>query len=229
MTSRLELVELIDIEYEIPFTTDSGEMVKCTTIPINEWREGVGISYALLEPAEQNLEAVFPVAGVDMLVKLLKLILDNLNMHPSKVILQLWEHSTTRKAHSLEERAPVNKHRDIIVIILTKTPFVYKYGYELVLWHQAMHAKDRLEKRFPSSHPFVETGEWLDILWHFSIDGRLESMGMPHYTRNERLNEAVKAFPELEEHLNELSNELWGKLVTYDQLLDIGRELKLIS
>ena len=167
MTSRLEVLELIDIDYEIPFFTDSGDIVKCTTVPVNEWREGVGISYALLEPTEQNLEAAFPSAGVEMLVKLLKLILETLEMNPHRVILQLWEHSTMRKAHSLEERAPVNKQRDTILIILTKTPFVYKYGYELVLWHQAMHAKDRLEKRFPSSHPFVEIGEWLDILWHF--------------------------------------------------------------
>lgn len=114
-----------------------------------------------------------------------------------------------------------------MLIILTKTPFVYKFGYELVLWHQAMHAKDRLENRFPSAHPLVEAGEWLDVLWHFSIDGRLETMGKPHYSRDERLDEAARVLPGLEDRLTKLCDELWGKEVTLGQLLKIGKELGL--
>jgi hypothetical protein len=92
-----------------------------------------------------------------------------------------------------------------------------------------MHAKDRLENRFPSAHPFVEIGEWLDVLWHFSIDGRLGKIGKPHYLKSERLNEAARVLPGLEDRLNELCNELWGKDVTFNQLLEIGKELGLKS
>ncbi len=227
MTSRLEVIEVVRIDYEIPYASDRGELVDSTTVQINEWRQGIGIGYSLLEPTEQNLDAVFPSKGVDYLVQITKGILQDLKMNPSKVILQLWEYSTMGRAYSVEGRAPVSKQRDTVLIILTKTPFVYKFGYELVLWHQAMHAKDRLENRFPSAHPLVEAGEWLDVLWHFSIDGRLETMGKPHYSRSEQLDEAARVLPGLEDRLTRLCDELWGKEVTFDQLLEIGKELGL--
>jgi hypothetical protein len=227
VASRLEVIEKVIIDYEIPYVSDRGESVNSTTVQINEWRQGIGISYALLECTEQNLDTAFPSAGVDYLVHITKHILRDLGMNPSRVILQLWEYSTIGRTYSVEGRAPVNRERDTVLIILTKSPFVYKFGYELVLWHQAMHAKDRLENRFPSAHPLVEVGEWLDILWHFSIDGRLQRMGKTHYSKEERRNEAAKALPELGDRLTKLCDELWGKEVTFSQLLKIGKELGL--
>jgi len=227
VTPRIEVIEQARIDYEIPYASDRGELVDSTIVQINEWRQGIGIGYALREPTEQNLDAAFPSTGVDSLVQIAKGILQDLGMNPPRVILQLWEHSTMGGAYSVEGRAPVSKQRDTVLIILTKTPFVYKFGYELVLWHQAMHAKDRLENRFPSAHPLVETGEWLDVLWHFSIDGRLEAMGKPHYSRSERLDEAARVLPGLEDRLTDLCDELWGKEVTFSQLLEIGEGLGL--
>ena len=231
MAPRLEVIQELKIGYEIPYLTDRGDLIDSITVQINEQRQGVDISYALLEPTEQNLDNLFPSKGIDSLVQMTKRILRDLGMNPPRIILQLWEYSRTARLYSVEGRAPVNKQRDTVLIILTKNPFIYKFGYELVLWHQAMHAKDRWEHRFPSTHPLVEAGEWLDVLWHFSIDGRLQNWGKPHYSRAERLEEATRVLEGLcqikEPHVQarELCDELWGKEVTLAQLLEIGREL----
>jgi len=120
-----------------------------------------------------------------------------------------------------------------VIIMITKTPFVYKFGYEMVLWHQAMHAKDRWERRFPSAHPMVHVGDWMDVLWHFSIDGRLENMGKIHYSREERLEEAIRTFQQLhqgepiQELVHDLCGRLWGAEVTMPDLMQIGSRLGL--
>ena len=233
MAPRLEVVQELKLSYEVPYLTDRGQIIDNITVQINEQRQGVDISYALLEPTEQNLDNLFPSSGIDLLAQMTQRILQDLGINPPRIILQLWEYSPTTRLYSVEGRAPVNKERDTVLIILTKTPFIYKFGYELVLWHQAMHAKDRWEHRFPSTHPLVEAGEWLDVLWHFSIDGRLQNWGKPHYSRAERLEEATRVFEELSQvkepqaQAKELCHELWGQEVTLAQLVEIGKGLGL--
>jgi hypothetical protein len=233
MAPRINVLEEFKIDYEVPFITDRGEIIDTTTVQINEKRQGIDISYGLLNPIEDKVKSLFPAEGVDNLARMLKHIFQDLEMHPSRIILQLWEHSPGVQIYSAEGRAPVNKQRDTVLIILTKTPFIYKFGHELVLWHQAMHAKDRWEYRFPSAHPLVEVGEWLDVLWHFSLDGRLQKLGKPHYSKIERLEEANRLLDKLchieglQDRVRELCDELWGMEVTLAQLLEIGRSLGL--
>ena len=227
MAPRLEPIEQLRLSYEIPYVTDRGEVIDSTTVSINEHRQGVSISYALSESTEEKLNLLFPAEGVDHLAQLIKKILRDLKIEAAKIILQLWEYSPVTKLYSVEGRAPVNKQRDTVLLILTKTPFIYKFGYELVLWHQAMHAKDRWEYRFPSTHPLLEAGEWLDMLWHFSIDGRLERLAKPHYSKAERLEEALRILPGLQGRVRGLGDELWGREVTFAQLLEIGKGLGL--
>lgn len=230
---RLEILGEQQIDYEVPYITRRGELIESTTIQINEHREGLYISYALMFPSETKLEKLFPADGIDHLANMIKQIFQTLNMNLQKIILQLWEYSPVNSLYSVEGRAPVNKQRDTVMIILTKTPFVYKYGYELVLWHQAVHAKDRLEYRFPCGHPLVDIGDWLDVLWHFSVDGRLQKIEKPHYSKEERLSEASRLLSGLcqidsiSERVMEICDELWGKEVTFSQLTEIGRELGL--
>ena len=233
MVPRIDVVEELELSYEIPYLTGKGEAIDTLTVRINEQRQGVSISYALVDCTEQHLNSLFPSEGVDSLAQMTKRILRDLEVKPPRIVLQLWEYSPATGLYSVEGRAPVNKQRDTVLIILTKTPFVYRFGHEMVLWHQAMHAKDRWEYRFPAAHPMVDAGEWLDALWHFSIDGRLQSWGKPHYSRAERLEEAktvlqrVCPSKELQAQVNELCNELWGKEVTFTQLLEMGRDLGL--
>jgi hypothetical protein len=145
----------------------------------------------------------------------------------------MWDYSVTRGPYSVEGRAPVNKQRDAALIIFTKSPFVYKFGYEMMLWHQAMHAKDRWERRFPAAHPQVQADEWLDTLWHFSIDGRLEARKKPHYTKAERLEEAAALFHKLRlsrdvtKRAMKACDGLWGREVTMSALVEMGKELDL--
>jgi hypothetical protein len=100
-----------------------------------------------------------------------------------------------------------------------------------VLWHQAMHAKDRWERRFPSAHPMVHVGDWMDSLWHFSIDGRLQNLSKPHYSKEERVDEAIRAFRQVpqaepvQELVHRLCGQLWGHQVTMTELLQIGNRL----
>ena len=233
MVPRIDVVEELELSYEISYLTGKGEAIDTLAVRINEQRQGVSISYALVDCTEQHLDSLFPSEGVDSLAQMTKRILRDLEVKPSRIVLQLWEYSPASGLYSVEGRAPVNKQRDTVLIILTKTPFVYRFGHEMVLWHQAMHAKDRWEHRFPAAHPMVDAGEWLDALWHFSIDGRLQSWGKPHYSRAERLEEAETVLQgvcpgkELQAQVNELCNELWGKEVTFTQLLEIGRDLGL--
>jgi hypothetical protein len=231
--SRLKVIDKLRIDYEVPFVSDRGKILDHTIVRINERRKGVEISYALLDPTEQDIESLFPRDGMDSLAQMTRSVLNDLWVTPEKIVLQMWDYSVTRGPYSIEGRAPVNKQRDTVLIIFTKTPFVYKFGFEMMLWHQSMHAKDRWERRFPAAHPLVQTGEWLDALWHFSIDGRLESWSKPHYTKEERLEEAVALFRKLglssdvTDRAIRACDGLWGREVNMTTLVEMGKELGL--
>jgi hypothetical protein len=231
MPHRLQVIEEIKIEFEVPYITGKGEVVDAATVQINERKQGVCFSYALSKRTGKNLDVLFPPEGIDLLGQMTSQIIRDLGMSPRRIILQLYEYSPNAISLSAEGRAPVNRERDTVLIILTKTPFVYKFGYEMVLWHQAMHAKDRWEHRFPSAHPLVHVGDWLDVLWHFSIDGRLQNRGKPHYSREERVEEAIRVFRRLGQgdstvgRIEGLCDELWGNEVSLLQLLDLGKSL----
>ena len=233
MSHRLQTIEELKIDFEVPFITGRGEAIDCMVVPINERKHGLYLSYALSERSDRNLDVLFPPAGIELLGRTTKQILHELGMAPAKIILQLHECSPDTGSGSVEGRAPVNRDRDTVLIIITKTPFVYKFGYEMVLWHQAMHAKDRWERRFPSAHPMVHVGDWMDSLWHFSIDGRLQSLGKPHYSKEERVDEAIRTFAQLpqaepvQELARRLCSQLWGTAVTMTELLQIGSRLGL--
>ena len=233
MPRRLQVIEELKIEFEVPYITGKGEVIDAATVQINERKQGVYFSYALSERTGRNLDVLFPQEGIDLLGQMTSQIIRDLGMNPRRIILQLYEYSPNVISLSAEGRAPVNRERDTVLVILTKTPFVYKFGYEMVLWHQAMHAKDRWEHRFPSAHPLVHVGDWLDVLWHFSIDGRLQNRGKPHYSREERVEEAIRVFQEsgqvdsVQEQVERLCHQLWGKEVTMAELLDVGEDLGL--
>jgi hypothetical protein len=231
--SRLKVIDKLRIDYEVPFVSDRGKILDHTIVRINEQRKGVEISYALLDPTEQDIESLFPRDGMDSLAQMTRSVLNDLWVTPEKIVLQMWDYSVTRGPYSIEGRAPVNKQRDTVLIIFTKTPFVYKFGFEMMLWHQSMHAKDRWERRFPAAHPLVQTGEWLDALWHFSIDGRLEAWNKPHYTKEERLEEAAALFRKLglssdvTDRAMRVCDGLWGREVNMTTLVEMGKELGL--
>jgi len=92
-----------------------------------------------------------------------------------------------------------------------------------------MHAKDRWEYRFPSAHPLVDAGEWLDVLWHLSIDGRLDKLGKPHYSLAERVDEALRVLiPQSTQDapaIRRLCEGLWGSEVSAEGLARLGREI----
>lgn len=230
MSHRLQVIEELKIDFEVPYITGRGEAIDFVTVPTNERRHGLYFSCDLLKQTERNLDVLFPPEGIELLGRTTKQILHEMGIAPAKVILQLHECSPDAKSGSLEGRAPVNRDRDTVLII-TKTPFVYKFGYEMVLWHQVMHAKDRWERRFPSAHPLVHIGDWMDSLWHFSIDGRLQNLGKPHYPKDERLDEAIRTLGRLpqsastRELAHRLCDQLWGTEVTISQLLRIGNSL----
>jgi hypothetical protein len=231
--SRLKVIDKLRIDYEVPFVSDRGKILDHTIVRINEQRKGVEISYALLDPTGQVLESLFPRDGMDSLAQMTKRILNDLGVTPQRIALQMWDYSVTKGPYSIEGRAPVNKQRDTVLVIFTKSPFLYKFGYEMMLWHQAMHAKDRWERRFPAAHPQVQADEWLDALWHFSIDGRLEAWKKPHYSKAERLEEAVALFRKLRlsgdvtDRAMRACDGLWGREVTMAALVEMGKELRL--
>jgi hypothetical protein len=235
MSHRLQVIEELKIDFDVPYITGRGEAIDSMTVPVNERKHGLYFSYDLLKRTDRNLDILFPPEGIALLGRTTKQILHDLDMAPARVVLQLHECSPDARSGSVEGRAPVNRDRDTVLIIITKTPFVYKFGYEMVLWHQTMHAKDRWECRFPSAHPMVHVGDWMDSLWHFSIDGRLQSMGKPHYSKEERLDEAVKAFTGLPQAepapalVRRLCDQLWGNKVTLTELLQIGQGLGLAA
>ncbi|MDM8001091.1 MAG: hypothetical protein QUS33_14175 [Dehalococcoidia bacterium] len=231
--SRLKVIDKLRLDYEVPFVSDRGKVVAHTIVRINERRRGVDISYALLNPTEQDLESLFPRDGMDSLAEMTRNILGDLGVSPKRIALQMWDYGVARGPYSVEGRAPVNRQRDTVLIIFTRSPFVYKFGYEMVLWHQCMHAKDRWERRFPAAHPLVQAAEWMDLFWHFSIDGRLEARNRPHYTKEERLEEAADLFRRLRlpadaaERAIGACSALWGREVTLEALLETGRNLGL--
>jgi len=231
--SRLKVIDKLRIDYEVPFVSDRGKILDHTVVRINERRKGVEISYALLDPTEQDLDNLFPRDGMDSLAQMTKRILNDLGVMPKRIALQMWDYGVARGPYSVEGRAPVNKQRDAALIIFTKSPFVYKFGYEMVLWHQSMHAKDRWERRFPAAHPQVQAEEWLDAFWHFSIDGRLEARKKPNYTKAERLEEAAALFRKLRlssdvtKRAMKACDGLWGREVTMSALVEMGKDIGL--
>jgi hypothetical protein len=231
--SRLKVIDKLRIDYEVPFVSDRGKILDHTIVRINERRKGVEISYALLDPTEQVLDSLFPRDGMDSLAEMTGSILHDLGVMPQRIALQMWDYSVAQGPYSVEGRAPVNKQRDTVLVIFTKSPFLYKFGYEMVLWHQAMHAKDRWERRFPAAHPQVQISEWIDALWHFSIDGRLEAWNKPHYTKAERVEEAAALFRKLRlpadvtDRAVRACDGLWARDVTMAELVETGKSLGL--
>jgi len=128
MSHRLQIIEELKIDFEVPYVTARGEAIDCMVVPINERKHGLYFSYDLLKQTERNLDVLFPPEGIELLGRTTKEILREMGIAPARVILQLHECSPDAKSGSLEGRAPVNRDRDTVLIIITKTPFVYKFG-----------------------------------------------------------------------------------------------------
>src|SRR5512136_3491701 len=98
--SRLKVIDKLRIDYEVPFVSDRGKILDHTVVRINERRKGVEISYALLDPTEQDIESLFPRDGMDSLAEMTANILSDLAMAPRRTALQMWDYSVAQGPYS---------------------------------------------------------------------------------------------------------------------------------
>lgn len=137
----------------------------------------------------------------------------------------------------------VDKRREIICLHLPIV-FVGRHfhidvppeDWDHLFYHELTHAKDVLEKRFPSSG-FINVTKNPELglitsLSHFSIEGRLEKWGKPHRSRQQVMKTeyswAKKWVPKkfiTRELFQMLCDKLWGKEVTFQELQSLLKNM----
>ena len=127
----------------------------------------------------------------------------------------------------------VGKRRQIFYVSL---PIRFTNGKPCIkrkhdLYHELMHIKDVLCGRFPSIGRGNHFHALMNLLWGFSIEGRLERMGKPHIERQKAANQSlflgVYGRKELisKEKAEKLCEEFWGKEVRYEEIKPIAKKL----
>lgn len=93
------------------------------------------------------------------------------------------------------------------------------------LYHELMHIKDVLSPRFPTIGCGIREMKIINLLWGFSIEGRLERMGKPHQEREEAIRLLENSKTASREQAEGLCDKLWGKEVTYEELKSTAKKL----
>jgi len=98
---------------------------------------------------------------------------------------------------------------------------------EDIIPHELMHILDVRQGRSPSIVPFVlpGEGEWIDLFRHLWIDGHLESRGLPHAPKQERIRELCESLDT--EKAERLASIWWGRPMTLHEAVTLGLQTGL--
>jgi hypothetical protein len=154
------------------------------TFKVHEYYNGIGFSYQPLFETGTYLERIAPVAVVRDLAMKAANIFGELKLRPRSITIGIKDPGVLLGGGGYGGRAIVSKGRSVYIELELFDFALRELDYwEGVLWHEVMHAKYTLERRWPSIWPFYKPDAgplWaLDCLVHFSIDGYLEKNNKP--------------------------------------------------
>jgi hypothetical protein len=223
MTFNFDIPAIPDIDKEPEYDLEVHNLV--------DKRHGIYISLEFyphfhlpLAEIKKIFKEMFQMESIYALCSSQRSVLKVLDINPSKMILHF------RKLNLLiggyvARAVTDNRKRAMIRIEIDKSVESQRESIEYVLWHESMHIKDCLERRFPSIHEMAGINfPGMEELWHFSIDGRLEKLGLPHGMKEDRIEELM-VYTISKKKAQQIANALWGKEVTLDEIILIGEKL----
>jgi hypothetical protein len=171
-------------------------------------------------------------------------IMRDLNIEASRFLLEIKPEEAGTAACSVDKRKTIHL---VLPVHLRNGHIIVPsrgIGENYILYHELMHAKDILEGRFPSVGIIDIEEDFKEYLCglaeDFSIEGRLERMGLPHYTREQSIANANDCIAEVyemgfrKEEIQELfqkdfserlCDDVWGRELTSTEAYTIVEKL----
>jgi len=150
-------------------------------VSVNEDCNGIGFEYELTEKDDKKLETIAPLYAIQKLASIANKALSETQTQPERLILSINDDASLKNGNYIF-KSIVGKE-EVAVIKFDYFDFNAKTidCWEATIWHEVIHIKYFLEKRFPTMYPvyytdfFDEGPLWaFDSLLNFSIDGWLK-------------------------------------------------------
>jgi len=233
------------LSFEIPGLKHENKYL----VELNENFNGVYFSYSPLIDTPEYLRKFAPASIMKQLSKQVIAIFAELKLRPKSIIIEIKD-SSSLGYHGYGARAITSKSGVVYFQLdLSSCPIRDIDFWTGMLWHESMHVKYVLEKRFPSMWPFYIPNAaplWiLDDIIHFSLDGWLERNGKPlmQYSTDDPRVSDLKSFrlSQLRDDLKDndykvsertikgMANDLWGRETDireiYQNMLTLGVDI----
>jgi hypothetical protein len=244
---RLETQERFSIRFEVPGM--EGERI--LPITVNEYHDGIGFSYSLIQETNRYLCQRAPLTSIKKLASMARRIASDLEIAPKRVVIHILDSGGIGQSGYLG-RAIVGRDESVCVQMelfefsLSKEDHRF---WEGVLYHEFMHVKYVLQHRWPSMWPYYPSTDksipyWLlDPIVHFAIDGWLENHKKPFIYfppvdkpeagfKASRLSEFIGCVRGAELAVDDLAlgaiaDRLWGRQTDIWEVVEILSQLGL--
>jgi hypothetical protein len=195
-----------------------------TIFEAHEKIDGMYIEYLLEEDQYilKDLRRIFPKKNVRTLVAMMKRISKELKISSSyEILISLAEISDIGGRN---QNFSIGNSKKGILYLLNENYKGKTFLDEKILYHEIMHLKEFNERSIPSLDMVTLKFKypWLTALSHFSTEGRLEKMKLPHlYTKKELIDDLSYIFHINKTLANDIGNELWGKKPDFKKYCEI--------
>lgn len=198
-----------------------------TYFEANEKIDGMYIEYQLVEDQYnlKDLRRIFSKKNVRTLVVMIKKISKELKISSGyEIFIRLREYVGLGG----EQNEAIGNSKKGILALLNENNKGKSFLDEEILYHEMMHLKELNERSRPSLHPITITEKypWLTALLHFSTEGRLTNMNLPHlYTKEGLIDDLSYEFHIKKTLANDIGNELWGKKPDFNKYCKLHAEI----
>ena len=178
LPKRLYIRDRNKLTFEVPgFDNENGWHYE-----IHELISGVGFEYRPEHAIDGYLEEWAPIIIVRKISKITNRILNELQIQPKNITISLND-IVFGSGGNARAITSIDGVVDIELDLSVECPLTEIDYWERMLWHELMHVKYTLEKRWPSIWPFyiknIPPLRILDDIAHLSIDGWLEKNNKP--------------------------------------------------
>jgi hypothetical protein len=185
-----------------------------TSFEVHEKIDGMYIEYLLQKDrySLKDLRRIFPKKNIRTLVTMVKRISKELKISSSfQIFISLAEKSDLGGCN---QNFSIGNSKKGILYLLDKNYKGKPFLDEKIIYHEIMHLKEFDEHSMPSLDMITLNIKypWLSALLHFSTEGRLSNMNLPHlYTKQRLIDGLIYEFHISEILANDIGNRLWGK------------------
>jgi hypothetical protein len=150
---------------------------------MHELINGVGFEYLPIYEIDEYLEEMAPIMIVKKISKITNRILNEIQIQPKSITISLKDNNCFGSGGNARAITSIDGIVYIELELSAEYPLTEIDYWERMLWHEFMHVRYTLERRWPSIWPFyiknIEPLRILDDVAHFSIDGWLEKNNKP--------------------------------------------------